>query len=287
MNSINGKTRTVALIGDPVEHSFSPFIHNYGFKVHNLNMVYVNHPVKKYDLKAGIEGIKALGYIGANITYPHKTEVIKYLDGVSEEARLIGAVNTIKNEDGKLIGYNTDGLGFIYGLTQEGIEIEDKTVCLLGAGGAASSIAISLCLKANCRVIICNRDMNRAEEISRIVNGRKGDFLGKIIQTILPNELYLEKVDILVNCTPVGMGELKNLIPFEDKLKLNKNTIVCDLIYNPYETLLLKMAKHEGCPAYNGLDMLFGQAILAFEIWTGKTLRFEEIKRNFQKQLYI
>jgi len=284
---INGKTKTVALIGDPVEHSFSPFIHNYGFKAHNLNMVYVNHNVKKEDLKDAIAGIKAMGYIGANVTYPHKVEVIDYLDEVSKEAKLIGSVNTIKNENGKLVGYNTDGLGFIYGLNQEEIKIENKTICLLGAGGSARSIAITLCLKANCRVIICNRNIKKAEEIFHRVNDNNKDFLGKVIQVISPNDLNLENVDILVNCTPVGMGELKDSIPFEDKLILHKNIIVCDLIYNPSETQFLKMAKNEGCIGYNGLNMLVGQAILAFEIWTCKILEFKEIKQNLQKKLYL
>lgn len=284
---INGKTKTVALIGDPVEHSFSPFIHNYGFEDNNLNMVYINHNVKKHDLKNAIKGIKALGYIGANITYPHKIEVMNYLDEVSKEAKLIGAVNTIKNENGKLVGYNTDGLGFIFGLAQDKVKIENKTICLLGAGGAARSIAIALCLKFNCKVIICNRNIEKAEEITYIVNSNNKDFLGKSIQVISPNDLDLENVDILVNCTPVGMGDLEDSIPFEDKLRLNKNIIVCDLIYNPYETELLKKAKNEGCIIYNGLNMLVGQAILAFEIWTGKIMGFEEIKRSLRKELYI
>jgi len=275
---INAKTKTVALIGDPVEHSFSPFIHNYGFKDHNLNMVYVNHNVKENDLKDAIVGIKAMGYVGANITYPHKIEVMNYLDKVSKEANLIGAVNTIKNENGKLVGYNTDGLGFIYGLYKDNIEIENKTICLLGAGGAARSIAISLCLETNCKVIICNRNIIKAEEISCIINSNDEKFIGQVTQVINPKDLNLENVDILVNCTPIGMGQLKDLIPFEDKLKLNKNIIVCDLIYNPNETELLKKAKAEGCTTHNGLNMLIGQASLSFEVWTGKTLHFEEIK---------
>jgi len=284
---INSKTKTVALIGDPVEHSFSPFIHNYGFEEHNLNMVYVNHNVKKHDLKEAIGGIKVLGYVGANITYPHKIDVMNYLDELSKEAKLIGAVNTIKNENGKLVGYNTDGLGFIYGLSQDKIEIENKTICLLGAGGAARSIAISLCLKTNCKVIICNRNIIKAEEISCIINSNTKEFLGKVAQVINPKDLNLENVDILVNCTPIGMGQLKDLIPFDDSLKLNKNIIVCDLIYNPNETELLKRAKAEGCITHNGLNMLIGQANLAFEIWTGKTLEFDGIKQIIQKNLYI
>ena len=282
---INGKTKTVALIGDPVEHSFSPFIHNYGFRVNDLNTVYVNHTVKKQDLREAIQGIKALGYLGANITYPHKIEVMEYLDRVTKEASLIGAVNTIKNENGKLIGYNTDGAGFIYGLCQEGIEIKDKTICILGAGGAARSIVISLCLKANCKVIICNRNIEKAEEIYHIVHNKRQDFIGTVTDVITPNQLDLTNIDILVNCTPVGMGEEKNLIPFEDRLNFNKNIIVCDLIYQPSETEFLKMGKNEGCRTYNGLDMLIGQAILAFHIWTGKMLEFEEMKLNLQKNL--
>lgn len=281
---INGKTKTVALIGDPVEHSFSPFIHNYGFKSHSLNIIYINHSVKKEFLKEAIDGIKALGYIGANITYPHKIEVIRYLDELSKEAELIGAVNTIKNEDGKLIGYNTDGSGFIYGLIQDGIEIENKTICILGAGGAARSIVISLCLKSNCKIIICNRNVQKAEEIINTINS---NFTDKVIEAINPDALNLEGIDILVNCTPVGMGKLQGFIPFEHRLKLSNNIIVCDLIYQPEETELLKAAKAKGYITSNGLNMLVGQGIIAFKIWTGKTLEFDEIKRNIQKQLYL
>lgn len=283
---INGKTKTVALIGDPVEHSFSPFIHNYGFKAQNLNMVYVNHRVKKDDLKGAINGIKVLGYVGANVTYPHKIEVIDYLDQVSEEASLIGAVNTIKNENGKLIGYNTDGLGFIYGLEQSNVAIENKTICLLGAGGAARSIAISLCLKYNCKIIICNRNIIKAEDISCIINSSEKGFKGQVLQTITPEDLDLENVNILINCTPIGMGDLQDMIPFEDKLKFHKEMIVCDLIYNPYETKFLKKAKGEGCATFNGLDMLVGQGILAFNIWTGKTLEFEAVKESLMDKIY-
>lgn len=279
---INGKTRTVALIGNPVEHSFSPFMHNYGFKTNDLNMIYINHTVKKVSLKEGIQGIKALNYLGANITYPYKTEVIQYLDEISKEARLIGAVNTIKNENGNLIGYNTDGLGFIFGLNQEGVKIKRKTICILGAGGAARSIVISLCLKFNCKVVICNRDIKKAEEISYIVNNSDRDFLGRVVGVIDPNELHLKNVDILINCTPIGMGEFKEIIPFESKLKFNKRMIVCDLIYNPYETKFLNLAKRRGCITYNGLNMLIGQGILAFKIWTNKKINFSEVREEIK-----
>lgn len=280
---IDGKTKTVALIGNPVEHSFSPFIHNYGFKINNLNMVYVNHSVKKDDFREAIDGIRVLGYTGANITYPYKTEVMKYLDEISDESKLIGAVNTIKNENGKLIGYNTDGIGFIHGLMQEKIKIEDKTICLLGAGGAARSIAISMCLNFNCRVIICNRNIKKAEQISCIINNEDINFLGKIVKVISPDELNLKGVDILVNCTPVGMSDLKDLVPFEDKLNFNKNMVVCDLIYTPYETKFLTLAKEHGCLTYNGINMLIGQGVLAFKIWTDMSLDFYSVKKEFKK----
>jgi len=167
---INGKTKTVALIGDPVEHSFSPFIHNYGFESNNLNMVYINHNVKKKDLKDAIMGIKALGYIGANITYPHKIDVINYLDEITKEAELIGAVNTIKNEDGKLKGYNTDGLGFVKSIIDSGHDIRNKNVMILGAGGGARSIAVEIASNKANSITIRNRSINKAKDICNMLN---------------------------------------------------------------------------------------------------------------------
>ncbi|SDK52654.1 shikimate dehydrogenase [Natronincola ferrireducens] len=285
MNTINGKTKTICLLGNPVDHSFSPIIHNYGFQQLNMNCVYVNHKVEEKKLREAIEGIKALGYIGCNVTYPHKIKIMEFLDDITEEAQLIGAVNTVKNENGKLIGYNTDGLGFVNGLKRKGIDLHDKRIVLLGAGGAAKSIAVALAIHFDCSIKICNRSINKAIEVINVLNTiKKSATINH--EAITPEELHTEEIDILINCTPIGMVPNVDHIPFEDQLKLHSHLIVSDIIYQPFETKLLKKAKENNCKIHHGLDMLIDQGILAFEIWTDAKLDFQDLKGFLKSKIY-
>lgn len=287
MIKINGGTKSVCLIGNPIEHSLSPFIHNFGFGLHNINFAYLAHQVEDNQLKEAVNGLKGLNYIGCNVTYPHKTKVIDYLDEISDEAKLIGAVNTIKNEAGKLVGYNTDGIGFVEGLKNKGFDLNNKKICILGAGGAARSIIVSLLKEFECSVIICNRDIGKALEICEGLNRHKHLFNGKITSCIDPSLLNtVTKADVLINCTPVGMSPAEDSIPFEEDIILDENMLVCDLIYKPYETKLLKKAKELGCKVHYGLDMLIFQAIVAFRIWTDKGIPYDELNALLKKEIY-
>ncbi|MCC5911474.1 MAG: shikimate dehydrogenase [Clostridiaceae bacterium] len=285
MKAINGGTKAVCLIGDPVEHSFSPIIHNYGFKNLNINAIYINHRVENSNLKSAMEGIKALGYLGCNVTYPHKIEVMKFLDDLSQEAKLIGAVNTIRNDNGKLTGYNTDGLGFVTGLLRKGINLNGKKICILGAGGAAKSIAVALAIHFDCIITICNRSMEKAMEIIDTINNIQ-ETPSSQHHYITSDEIDTYSMDVLINCTPVGMVPNIDNIPYEDKIIFHKDLIVSDIIYQPFETALLKKAKLANCTIHHGIDMLIDQGILAFEIWTGEKLDFEEIKELLVERIY-
>ena len=285
MKSINAGTGTVCLIGNPTVYSLSPIIHNYGFGLHNINSVYVAHTVEDNYVKEAIYGIKALNYVGCNVTYPHKTNVIPFLDELTSEARLIGAVNTIKNENGKLVGYNTDGLGFVEGLKNRGFDLNNKNICIIGAGGAARSIVVSLIKEFDCNVTICNRNIGTAADIMNTLN--IDGLPGRITACITPSQLKaLCDINVFINCTPVGMSPNEDFIPFEDELVLDESMLVCDLIYKPYETKLLKKAKDMGCDVHYGLDMLIFQAIIAFKIWTGKDLPYEQLELLLKRQIY-
>ncbi|MDR5658116.1 shikimate dehydrogenase [Serpentinicella sp. ANB-PHB4] len=286
MINIDGKTKTVCLIGNPVAHSFSPFIHNFGFDLHKINAVYLAHNVQGEDLKQAVEGIKVLGYLGANVTYPHKTEIIKHLDELTESAKFIGAVNTIQNQNGKLIGHNTDGDGFVAGLKNKGHNLDKKTIYILGAGGAARSIIFSLCKTFQCNITLCNRNLEKAQQIQQTVNEHP-NLLGKIDTCLTPDQIDTNKtIDVIINCTPIGMEETMNQIPFEQHITFNERMLVCDLIYQPYTTKLLQIALDHSAKVHYGLDMLIYQGILSFEIWTNETLPYNEIDALLKRKLY-
>ncbi|MCX7913390.1 MAG: shikimate dehydrogenase [Thermodesulfovibrionales bacterium] len=273
---INGRTKIIGILGYPVEHSLSPQMHNAAFKYLNLDYCYVPFPVKPEELKSAIDGIRSLNISGANITIPHKETVIPLLDEISEEVKFIGAVNTIKNEGGILKGYNTDGLGFIKSLVQKKIQISNKKVLILGAGGAARAIGFYLCKEAKA-VYIYNRNLERAEQLSKHlypfkqnVFAVKKDFLNDNVSSI----------DIIVNTTPLGLKP-GDPLPMSVSL-INNKQIVCDLIYK--DTPFLQKALATGCKTINGLGMLLWQGALAFEIWTGLQPPLSIMKRALLKK---
>ncbi|SES71606.1 shikimate dehydrogenase [Natronincola peptidivorans] len=285
MKEIDGKTKAICLLGDPVEHSLSPLIHNYGFEKEGLNYVYINHRIGEKDLSTAVEGLRVLGYIGCNVTFPHKIAIMQYLDQLSPEVNLIGAVNTVKNEKGRLIGYNTDGKGYIKGLERKGIQLAGKRITILGAGGAAKSIAVALRMEYDCEITICNRRRDKSIEIIDVLEKIDKASIEKN-QAIAPEDLATYPIDILINCTPVGMVPNTKDVPFQEHLNLHKDMVVSDIIYHPFETQLLKEALKVGATIHHGLDMLIDQGILAFEIWTRQKLSFETIKELLQKKLY-
>lgn len=265
---INAKTNLLCLIGSPVEHSFSPNIHNYLIKKNNLNMKYMCFNVKSNELENAIKGIKALGIKGCNVTIPHKVEIIKHLDSVDKNALLIGAVNTVKNEGGKLIGYNTDGVGFVKSITDKGYGIYNKKVLIIGAGGAARSIAIEMASNGAKEINLRNRTIKNAKEISDVLIDSFG--INSKFSTDEITKDDLENIDIIINTTPIGMDKDKDSCPIDENINLiNKDILVCDIVYNPNETKFISWAKKNKFDIVYGIDMLINQAVEGFNIWTG------------------
>ncbi|NLJ58945.1 MAG: shikimate dehydrogenase [Tissierellia bacterium] len=284
MNSrIKGRTRLIGLLGDPVKHSLSPLMHNIAFKALDLDYVYMAFQVKEGFIKEGIEAMKTLNGAGFNLTMPHKQSVIGYLDEVSEEAALIGSVNTVKNVDGKLLGYNTDGKGFVKSLEEKEIEYKGKKTIILGAGGAARAIATQLAYDGAGEIVIFNRTFSSAVEIIDNINKNLPSCKGKALQ-LNEEELIREIKDasILINCTSVGMEPNSKSIISSNKA-FHKDLFVADIIYQPTKTKLLKIAEEEGCNYMNGLMMLIWQGAIAFNIWTGEHMPIDLIRKEIFK----
>ena len=266
---INGRTKILGIIGDPIEHSFSPYIHNTLCNQLDLNYSYVPFKVSSENLHDAVKGLKAVGIVGFNVTIPHKKNIIRYLDNVSKEALLMGAVNTVKNVEGRLYGYNTDGEGFIRSLYEEGVYVKGKNIIILGAGGAARGVGIKMALEGAESIVILNRTVERAYEISSIIND---NIRGVSKHDVLNREILLhygQSCDILINTTPLGMYPDVDSCPVDDMDFLHSGIVVCDLIYNPFKTIFLKKAEEKGCKVINGLGMLLFQGINSFQIWTG------------------
>lgn len=255
---INAKTMITCLIGYPVEHSLSPDMHNASFEALGLNYCYIALPVHPDSLPSSIEGLRALNFRGANVTVPHKEKVISLLDEVDEEAKFIGAVNTIVNNSGILKGYNTDGRGFMKSLDENGIEVNGKDIFLVGAGGAARAIGYYLCKRAS-NLYISDIDKNKASSLSMD--------LRKINSSVFFTEEKdkLHTADIIINATPLGLKP-DDPLPFETD-RVFSSQVIIDLIYK--NTPVLKRAAGAGCKTLNGLGMLLWQGVLAFQLWTG------------------
>jgi shikimate dehydrogenase len=258
-----------ALFGDPVEQSLSPDMHNAAFKDKGINYLYIASRVIPSSLKQAIEGTRALGIHGLNITIPHKVSVMELLDEVDEASRQIGAVNTVVNEGGVLKGYNTDTLGFTKALEGKNINPRGKQTVVLGAGGASMAVSYAL-VTAGAKVTIMNR-LAHLDAASRLAS-RLSVFSNDPVEAVALNsdnlEKYLATTELLVNATSVGMypGESRSLVPTH---LLRQDMIVFDLIYNPLQTKLLSDAAQAGAQTINGLEMLVWQGALAFELWTG------------------
>jgi len=281
--NITSETKIYGLIGYPVKHSVSPQIHNAAFKTVGINAVYLTFEVKKEFLKKALDGVKALGIKGLNVTIPHKVNVIKYLNKLTYEAKLIGAVNTILNEGGKLIGFNTDYTGVLKTFETYKIDLTNKKIVLLGAGGAAKAIAFAIAEKAS-SLIILNRTKRKAVNLVKELNKKlKVNALGNSL-TFKALKNSLKDADILINATSVGMEPNVNQTLVAKEL-LQKDMIVFDIIYNPLETKLLKEAREIGAKCINGVEMLIQQAAEAFKIWFKIEPPINEMRKAALKSL--
>jgi shikimate dehydrogenase len=284
---ISGKTKICALIGDPIEHTISPVMHNAAFKKLGLDYFYLPFRVRSEELPQAVDGLRALNIQGFNVTIPHKVTIIPRLDGLDPLAEKIGAVNTVVNTDGNLRGYNTDAAGFLQPLLERGIEPGGKDVVVLGAGGAARAIAYILAEK-DAHLTILNRqlELDWAEELAQRIFH---DFEKEVRVFELSFEYLataLEGADILINATSVGMSPHSQESPVPAEL-LRSELVVFDIVYNPVRTKLLKEARAAGARTIEGIDMLVWQGALAFEKWTGQTAPFDVMRKEAFKALDI
>ncbi len=264
---ITGATTLCGIVGDPIEHSLSPMMHNVAFETSGLNFVYVPFRLPRGAAEIGARAMRSLGIRGLNVTVPHKVDIMRFLDQVEPSAMRIGAVNTIVSKDGYLCGHNTDAPGFLRGLELHGIEVKDKEVVVLGAGGAARAVAFSL-LDRGARLTVLNRNVVKAASLAEDVAVATG---ARIMHDVLADtalETRLASASLLVNATTGGMHPHWNETPCPRRY-LRRDLAVCDIVYNPPQTRLLKDAAASGAVVVNGVEMLVQQGALAFQLWTG------------------
>jgi shikimate dehydrogenase len=280
---ISGKTKICALIGDPIEHTMSPVMHNTAYKKLGLDYIYIPFRVKPEQLAQAVAGLRALNVRGFNVTIPHKVAIIPLLDGLDPLAEKIGAVNTVVNNDGELRGFNTDAAGFLRALLEHGIKPKGKKVIVLGAGGASRAITYILAEKgAHLTILNRQQELDWAEDIAQLIR----EDLRQEVKVLELGHLTeaLAGADLLVNATSVGMSPAIKDSPVTAGL-LDKVPVVFDIVYNPIITRLLREAALAGAKTIGGLDMLAWQGALAFEMWTGQTAPIDLMRGEAVKML--
>lgn len=281
-------TKLTGLIGYPVEHSKSPLMHNTAYKELGLDYTYELFEVKEDEVEEAFSDLKAMGVVGFNCTMPDKIKAFELADEVSIEAKLIGAANTIVNKDKKFVAYNTDGVGFVNALKENGFDVKDKTITILGSGGAASAIIVQ-CALDGAGVInvlsIKDKFWNKAEELVHSIIEETHTKINLIEMTDESIEECLMRSDLLCNATPVGMAPNEDGCLIKDSGLLRTDLVVVDIIYNPLETKLYKMAKANGCKVLNGIDMLIHQGAASFELWTGMEMPIEIVREKVYKSI--
>ena len=265
---IDAATGVIGLFGHPVEHSLSPLIMNHAIRSLDINARYLAFDVSKKDLKRAVEGVRALRFLGINVTIPHKTSVIRHLNRLEDDAGRIGAVNCIYREKDLLIGSNTDHAGFITPLRNRKISLKRREALLLGCGGAARAVAYSLLKEGVARINIVNRTGKNA---AGFIDWCRTRFPESELLYIGDSRSLTKSVArgcrIVVNTTPVGMFPSEGECPLPRRIEIDEDQVVYDLIYNPAETALLRRARLSGASAINGLEMLVWQAILSLLRW--------------------
>lgn len=281
-NRIQGTTTLMGLIGYPLKHSKSPRMHNAAFKALSLDYVYMAFEVQDGKIKEALDALKVLGAKGGNITMPHKTKVIEYLDDISPDAKIIGSVNTIKiDEEGKVTGYNTDGKGFVKALEENGVDFKGKKIVLAGAGGAAKAVATQLAYDGAGEIVIFNRTLEKAKMITDNINKNIPTCQARAV--VMDEAKLVEEIQdaaVLVNCTCLGMKATIDQTIISSPDQLPKGIFVSDIIYEPDQTKLLKIAEEAGVKHMNGLMMLIWQGAIAFKIWTGMDMPVDLVKKE-------
>ncbi|MEB3100746.1 shikimate dehydrogenase [Ferviditalea candida] len=280
--AIDSHTILYGVFGDPVHHSKSPVMMNAAFREFGINAAYAAFHVKPDRLRDAVCGIRALGFRGVNVTIPHKVEVMNYLDEVDEAASIIGAVNTIVNENGRLTGYNTDGIGYVRSLkTETGCDLRGKRIVVIGAGGAARGVVYALAREGPASIRIANRTRDKAAELAKDMSAF-ADCSGINMEELSA----ISDADLLLNTTSVGMHPHKDQVPAAN-IRYRPGMIVSDLIYNPLETRWLQLAGQAGAIVHRGLGMFIYQGAYAFEYWTGRPAPVEVMREAVMRSLQI
>lgn len=285
---ISGTTTLLGLIGSPVGHSGSPAMYNYSFQKLGLDFAYLAFDIKKEEVNHAIQAIRTLKMRGCNVTMPDKTEVVQYMDELSKAASIIGAVNTIVNENGKLTGHITDGEGFVSNLKDHGIEIAGKKITVAGGGGAATAIQVQCALDGAREISIFNmKDEFFARTLETVdkIKKEKPDCIVQAFDLADEKKMTDEiaSSDIFVNATIVGMKPMEQESVVKDVSAFHEGLVVCDAVYNPKETKLLREAKEAGCICISGEGMLLWQGVAAFRLYTGQEMPVKEVKELFFK----
>ncbi|WP_437131569.1 shikimate dehydrogenase [Bacillus atrophaeus] len=269
------------VIGNPIGHSMSPDIHNAALKDLGLDGHYHAFQVENDNLKDAVKGMKALGMIGINVTVPHKVAIMEHLDHIDESAKVLGAVNTVRTEGDMLVGYNTDGEGFVKSLRKIlDKPVQDLSILMIGAGGAARAIFTTIVRENPKRFDICNRTLEKAEQLIQ----SSPSFQNKQVLTIKEAEENLERYDVIIHTTSIGMYPDIDAVPISLQRAAN-SAIVCDIVYNPIRTALLKQAEQKGLRTLDGVGMFVEQAALSFQLWTGQEPDIDKMRAIVEAKL--
>ena len=279
---INGKTEIYGIIGCPVKHTFSPLMHNAAFVSLGINASYLPFEVRPDDLKSAVSCLRLLGVRGFNVTIPHKEKVLDHLDGIDKEAALIKAVNTVVNKNGRLKGYNTDGIGFVTSLKQEfGISPKGKRFFIMGAGGASRAISFSLALRGAGRIVLVDSIAEKAIKLARSLTRKASCEAIALKKNKKAMKEMILNSDVFINATSCGMK--RGAPRLVDPEFLRKGLFVYDIIYNPRITRLLKDAGNKGARTSNGMGMLLNQGAISFNLWTGRKAPVQVMRKAIFK----
>ena len=280
MKVMTAATRPYAILGSPIEHSKSPTLHNHGFAACGIDSVFLAFDAQDETIGDVMAALRTLNIAGGSVTMPVKRSIIPHLDGLSREAELIGAVNVYKNEAGRFIGYNTDGMGLVMLLEERGFAYKGKKVVMSGAGGAGRAVAIQMALSGAAEVVIFDMMEESAKDVADIINRNIETCTSRAYpsdETQVLKELA-DGASVYVDCTPLGMTPNEDTTMIHDFSSLSPELAVVDIVYAPLKTKLLKLAEEHGHPISNGIDMFFYQGAKAFKIWTGEELPIDKIK---------
>jgi len=266
-------SNTYAVIGDPIDHSLSPNIHNAAFRHLKLEHTYIAYKIPAGELSAGIEALKAIKIAGFNVTIPHKIEMMKLLDEMDTTCKVIGAVNTVSNDNGRLKGYNTDMIGFLDPIKKRNLTIKDSQVILLGAGGAARAIVTAMVKEKAGKITIVNRTMENAIKLAEFA-----EKIGGNVETVSLQEAnkIIADYKFIINSTSIGMKNEPSTLSTEN---IGKDSIVYDIVYQPINTDLVKKSKENGATIIYGYEMLLSQAACSFEIWHKTEAPYDVMKK--------